>query len=327
MTDHNKKTLRHFQCRDYLWDVFSMMSQELECSVDYLINESMRQYARSRNYGTRPGNLSAQTGSAAAFDTQTGATPLGSPAAAIPALGGGGPDVAPAQATPSPQAPPPQAAPPPAPPPQAAPPPAAPPPMAPPPQAAPPTPAAPPPQAAPPPPAAPPPTAPPSPSAPPPPWASEPAAPEATPAPLGAAVAGIMAHPGQTSSDRSGSMRPTNPPAARNPSIPPPLPGSSPPAAPQSLPRLTLLFNNERYPIAKGEFVIGRGSKTADLAIKDGNISRRHCAVVLENNEFWIKDLGSTNGIEFQGQRVESKRIDEGDLFLLCDYQLRFTYQ
>src|ERR1700755_414694 len=28
------------------------MSTELECSTDYLINEAMRQYARSRNYGT-----------------------------------------------------------------------------------------------------------------------------------------------------------------------------------------------------------------------------------------------------------------------------------
>src|SRR5689334_12882180 len=50
--DQNKKTLRHFQCRDYLWEVFEQMSTELECSTDYLINEAMRQYARSRNYGT-----------------------------------------------------------------------------------------------------------------------------------------------------------------------------------------------------------------------------------------------------------------------------------
>ena len=53
MTDQNKKTLRSFQCRDYLWEIFGQMSAELECSVDYLINEAMRQYARSRNYGTR----------------------------------------------------------------------------------------------------------------------------------------------------------------------------------------------------------------------------------------------------------------------------------
>src|SRR5690348_2738648 len=52
-TDPNKKTLRHFQCRDYLWETFEQMSAELECSVDYLINEAMRQYARSRSQGAR----------------------------------------------------------------------------------------------------------------------------------------------------------------------------------------------------------------------------------------------------------------------------------
>ena len=45
-TDQNKKTLRSFQCRDYLYEIFEQMSGELECSVDYLINESMKQYAR-----------------------------------------------------------------------------------------------------------------------------------------------------------------------------------------------------------------------------------------------------------------------------------------
>jgi predicted DNA-binding ribbon-helix-helix protein len=50
-SDPNKKSPRTFQCRDVLWDTFEQMARELECSVDYLINESMKQYARQRNYG------------------------------------------------------------------------------------------------------------------------------------------------------------------------------------------------------------------------------------------------------------------------------------
>ena len=50
-SDPNKKTARTFQCRDILWDAFQQMAQELECSVDYLINESMKQYARHRYAG------------------------------------------------------------------------------------------------------------------------------------------------------------------------------------------------------------------------------------------------------------------------------------
>ena len=47
----DRKTVRAFQCRDYLFEIFDRMSSELECSVDYLMNEAMREYARSREQG------------------------------------------------------------------------------------------------------------------------------------------------------------------------------------------------------------------------------------------------------------------------------------
>ncbi len=90
---------------------------------------------------------------------------------------------------------------------------------------------------------------------------------------------------------------------------------------------LYLVFNNNRYPIDKDKFVIGRGSQQTDLTIRDGNISRKHCAVIFHNGSYYIKDLGSTNGIEYRGNRIESKKIDEGDVFYLCDYELRFSYR
>jgi pSer/pThr/pTyr-binding forkhead associated (FHA) protein len=92
-------------------------------------------------------------------------------------------------------------------------------------------------------------------------------------------------------------------------------------------PTLFLIFNNQRIPIDKDQFIIGRGSKTSDLAIKDGNISRKHAAIIRRNGTYYIKDLGSTNGIDYKGMRIDNKRIDEGDVFHLCDYELRFTYR
>ena len=68
-------------------------------------------------------------------------------------------------------------------------------------------------------------------------------------------------------------------------------------------------------------------SKSSDLPIKDGNISRKHAAVIRRNGTYFIKDLGSTNGIDYKGMRIDNKRIDEGDVFHLCDYELRFTYK
>lgn len=90
---------------------------------------------------------------------------------------------------------------------------------------------------------------------------------------------------------------------------------------------LYLLFNGQRFVVDKEQFVIGRGSKTADLPIKDGNISRQHAVVLRRNGVYYIKDLGSTNGIEYKGMRIDNKRIDEGDTFYICDYELKFTYQ
>ena len=113
------------------------------------------------------------------------------------------------------------------------------------------------------------------------------------------------------------------PPPAGQPMAPPVRGGPAPAAGPT----LFLIFNNQRIPIDKDQFIIGRGSKTSDLAIKDGNISRKHAAVIRRNGTFYIKDLGSTNGIDYKGMRIDNKRIDEGDVFHLCDYELRFTYR
>ena len=160
MTDQNRKTLRSFYCRDYLWELFEVMTRDLGCSVDYLVNESMRHYARSRNYS---------------LTSAADAAPL-------------------------------------------------------------------------------------------------------PPAPQAAA----------RRENDGGNRRP-----------PPPLPGDAPaPSARRSevvRPAMYLLFNGQRYRLDKDRFVIGRGSQVTDLTIRDGNISRKHCAVIYRGGNYFIKDLDSTN--------------------------------
>jgi hypothetical protein len=114
-----------------------------------------------------------------------------------------------------------------------------------------------------------------------------------------------------------------------SPSSPPPPPRGAPvpDAGTPGPPPLYLVFDNQKYRIDKDQFIIGRGAKSSDLPIKDGNISRKHAAVIRRNGTYFIKDLGSTNGIDFKGMRIDNKRIDEGDTFHLCDYELKFTYK
>ena len=273
--DQNKKTLRQFQCRDYLWEIFEQMSGELECSVDYLINEAMRQYARSRNYGVRtpgPGGARPQqqpqvAPAGNAYPGSYGGGGGGYPPPPGPSYGGGGGGGGGYPAPPRPS------------------------------------------------------------SYPPPPPTQRPPAYGAPPAQPG--YQQPMQPPQQP-------MQPQQPMpqmpqqgfGAPQMGAPPPLPqgGGMAPHGGGMIP-LYVIFNGQKFPVAKDEFIIGRGTKTADLPIKDGNISRRHGAVIWQNGGWYMKDLGSTNGVEFQGRKIDSKRIEEGDIYQLCDYEIRFTYR
>lgn len=191
-TDLNKKTLRHFYCRDHVWQCFERMSEDVDRGVDDLVNEAMRVYAREKGY--------------------------------LPAE-----------------------------------------------------------------------------------------------------------HESRPTATRSVPPRPPPlPPPSRNTG------GRSSPPGPQAaarttregaLPPLFLIFQNQRYRIDQEQFVIGRGAKSADLPIRDGNISRKHAVVVRKNGAYYIKDLGSTNGIDHNGVRIDNKKIEEGDVFSLCDYQMKFTFR
>ena len=261
--EQNRKTLRSFYCRDYLWELFEQMTRELGCSMDYLINEAMRQYARSRDYS--PSNAEergnpAGNGGQPNPQGQGGrpAQPSGSNQMSV----GQNPDM-------------------------------------------------------------------------------EHRTFEQVPAVGGG-------NRGQQGQNRNNS-RPGNPGGGNSGGPPPPpspnqgggagqqgwqqqqspQPGGGRGGGQQQPGRqsLYLLFNNNRYPIESDRFVIGRGSQNTDLTIRDGNISRQHCAIIFRNNNWYLKDLDSTNGVEYRGNRIESKRIEEGDVFYLCDYPLQFTYR
>lgn len=93
-SDPNKKSARSFQCRDVLWDTFEQMARELECSVDYLINEAMKQYARQRSYGSRTPFPGAQRGAEAPPQmsppsANQGFAPAAPPPMAAPPMRGG----------------------------------------------------------------------------------------------------------------------------------------------------------------------------------------------------------------------------------------------
>jgi len=58
--------------------------------------------------------------------------------------------------------------------------------------------------------------------------------------------------------------------------------------------------------------LIGR-HPSCDARIDSVRISRRHCCVSVHDDTVLIRDLGSTNGVSVNGQRVETGRLHGGD--------------
>ena len=263
-SDPNKKATRTFQCREALWQKFEQMARELECSIDYLINDSMKQYARQRGYGATAGS------------NQSIPPPLVAPASPSSRPG--------VEHTPAPPL------------------------AVPPPVAASPAPgmAS---RGAPPPPALPPPKRTTGAHAPPPP-----------PPPPGAMV---RKAPPPLAPSRS--IPP--PPGAAKPVPPPAIPAAAPAAASQPSCTLTITYQGEVFQVTKDRFIIGRGKQNSDLTIKDPNVSRQHAMIEFLTGQYYIVDMGSTNGVEYNGQRVQRKVISDGDTFKVCDHELRFSFQ
>ena len=59
-------------------------------------------------------------------------------------------------------------------------------------------------------------------------------------------------------------------------------------------------------------FLIGRG-KHCDLIINSGKVSREHAAIIKDGNEFFMEDLGSSNGTWFEKKRITRRKIEDGD--------------
>jgi hypothetical protein len=273
--DPNKKSGRSFQCRDVLWETFEQMARELECSVDYLINEAMKQYARQRSYGGAsrtpyPGQR-----------PETGAPPMMPPQQGYPGGQLPPPPMAQGQMRQL--------------------------------------------------------TAPVSQRLPPPPTRGGTQSLPAAPPPMRS----MQPVPPPPAARQTLSPQ-TRPPPSR---VPPPMPRpptaptafspqqqtngfpAPPPPAPTHGGMLSVVYQGEKLPVTKDRFVIGRGKQSSDLTLKDPNVSRQHAMVEFQNGVYFMVDMGSTNGVEYNGQRIARKQIAEGDIFRICDHEMRFTYR
>jgi sigma-B regulation protein RsbU (phosphoserine phosphatase) len=66
--------------------------------------------------------------------------------------------------------------------------------------------------------------------------------------------------------------------------------------------------------ITQSPFMIGRGAETGNhLQLSDRRISRNCAAVVIEANRFYVEDRGQRRGLFVNGEKVESRELQDGD--------------
>ena len=70
--------------------------------------------------------------------------------------------------------------------------------------------------------------------------------------------------------------------------------------------------------------ILGRGQQS-DIIIDDKSVSKRHAEFTFENGSWAIRDLGSSNGIAVNGERVDHMRLEHGDLIQLGRLELVFN--
>ncbi len=73
--------------------------------------------------------------------------------------------------------------------------------------------------------------------------------------------------------------------------------------------------------VAKDRFLIGRG-RHCDLVIDSPKISREHAAIARDGTGWIIEDLGSSNGTWHRRERIDRRRIADGDEFFVCSEKI-----
>ncbi len=85
-----------------------------------------------------------------------------------------------------------------------------------------------------------------------------------------------------------------------------------------------LTWDGLRHRVESKRVLMGR-SREAEIRIEDPNVSRRHAELVQEGSGYWIVDVGSTNGIEVNGRRVQRAQLEDGDSFTIGETTVTFS--
>lgn len=78
-----------------------------------------------------------------------------------------------------------------------------------------------------------------------------------------------------------------------------------------------------RYPLNKDLVTVGRLGD-CDVVLADAGASRKHAQIQRQNGDFFVVDLGSTNGTMVNESKVKKRQLEEGDRITIGRTVLEF---
>lgn len=82
----------------------------------------------------------------------------------------------------------------------------------------------------------------------------------------------------------------------------------------------------DAIPLASDVMTIGR-RESCDICLKFQNISGSHCELSLKEGVWHVRDLGSTNGVKVNGERVLKRPLRPGDEVSIADHKFTIQYE
>ena len=79
----------------------------------------------------------------------------------------------------------------------------------------------------------------------------------------------------------------------------------------------------ESFGLSEERMSVGR-RPDADVFLDDVTVSRDHAVIVRRGGEYFLDDLGSLNGTYVNRQRVDSRKLEDGDELQIGKYKLSY---
>src|SRR5262249_49845298 len=108
--------------------------------------------------------------------------------------------------------------------------------------------------------------------------------------------------------------------------LPEPWQAAAPRSANPALGELIPCGGGDPLPLLKPQVVIGR-SASCDMALGFAAIPARHCQLEWTDGQWFVRDLGSRNGIKVDGVRCQAERLTPESVLWIAGLRFQVIYQ